>query len=105
MPSKRLSVLVLAAGKGTRMRSRTIKLLHAVAGRPMVAWVLDSAKGLEPSRLITVVGYQADRVKAAVDDSGCTFVLQKEQRGTGHAVLQAARAIGSIGDSLPSSTI
>jgi len=61
----------------------------------MVAWVLDSAKGLEPSRLITVVGYQADRVKAAVDDSGCTFVLQKEQRGTGHAVLQAARAIGS----------
>ena len=43
MPPKRLSVLVLAAGKGTRMRSRTIKLLHAVAGRPMVAWVLDSA--------------------------------------------------------------
>ncbi len=95
MPSKRLSVLVLAAGKGTRMRSRTIKLLHPVAGRPMVAWVLDAAKMLGPSRTITVVGYQADRVRAALANSGSTFVLQKEQRGTGHAVLRAARAIGS----------
>ncbi len=95
MPGKRLSVLVLAAGKGTRMRSRTIKLLHAVAGRPMVAWVLDAAQALKPSTTITVVGYQADRVKAALADSGSTFVLQKVQRGTGHAVLQASRAIGS----------
>ncbi len=77
------------------MRSNTIKLLHPVAGRPMVAWVLDAVKPLKPSRTITVVGYQADRVEAALTDSGSTFVLQKEQRGTGHAVLQAARAIGS----------
>ena len=95
MPAGRLSVLVLAAGKGTRMRSRTIKLLHAVAGRPMVAWVLDAANALKPARTITVVGYQADRVKAALADSGTTFVLQEEQRGTGHAVLRASRAIGS----------
>jgi bifunctional UDP-N-acetylglucosamine pyrophosphorylase/glucosamine-1-phosphate N-acetyltransferase len=95
LPSKRLSVLVLAAGKGTRLRSRTIKLLHNVAGRPMVAWVLDAAQALKPAATITVVGYQADRVKAALGDSGSTFVLQKEQRGTGHAVLQASRAIGS----------
>jgi bifunctional UDP-N-acetylglucosamine pyrophosphorylase/glucosamine-1-phosphate N-acetyltransferase len=95
LPAKRLSVLVLAAGKGTRLRSGTIKLLHAVAGRPMVSWVLDAAQALKPSATITVVGFQADRVKAALADSGSAFVLQKEQRGTGHAVLQASRAIGS----------
>ncbi len=69
------------------MRSRTIKLLHAVAGRPMVAWVLDAAKALGPTRTITVVGYQAEQVKDALADSGSAFVLQKEQRGTGHAVV------------------
>jgi bifunctional UDP-N-acetylglucosamine pyrophosphorylase/glucosamine-1-phosphate N-acetyltransferase len=95
LPSKRLSVLVLAAGKGTRLRSKTIKLLHAVAGRPMVSWVIDAAQALKPATTITVVGYQADQVRQALADSGSTFVLQKEQRGTGHAVLQAARAIGS----------
>jgi len=77
------------------MRSKTIKLLHAVAGRPMVGWVLDAAQALKPARTITIVGYQAEQVKAALADSGSTFVLQKEQRGTGHAVLQASRAIGS----------
>jgi bifunctional UDP-N-acetylglucosamine pyrophosphorylase/glucosamine-1-phosphate N-acetyltransferase len=86
---------VLAAGKGTRLRSKTIKLLHDVAGRPMAAWVLDAAKGLAPQRTITVVGYQAEQVKAALAESGTSFVLQKEQRGTGHAVLQASRVIGS----------
>ena len=97
MPSKRrpLTVLVLAAGKGTRLRSKTIKLLHGVAGRPMVCWVLDSAAALKPTRTLAVVGYQADAVKAALADSGCSFVLQQEQRGTGHAVLQASRAVGS----------
>jgi len=86
---------VLAAGKGTRLRSKTIKLLHAVAGRPMVVWVLDVANGLTPTRTITVVGHQADQVKAELADTGTSFVLQKEQRGTGHAVLQASRAIGA----------
>lgn len=97
MPSRRrpLSVLVLAAGKGTRLRSKTIKLLHPVAGRTMVAWVLEVAAGLAPARTITVVGYQADLVKAALAGHDTSFVLQKEQRGTGHAVLQASRAIGS----------
>ena len=77
------------------MRSRTIKLLHAVAGRPMVAWVLDAAQALKPARTITVVGYQGNQVKAALADSGSAFVRQEDQRGTGHAVLRAARAIGS----------
>ena len=77
------------------MRSRTIKLLHPVAGRPMVALALETVQALSPSRVIGVVGFQADKVRKALDGYGCTFVLQKEQRGTGHAVLQAARAIGS----------
>ena len=95
-----LSVLVLAAGKGTRLRSKTIKLLHGVAGRPMVAWVLDAAAALKPTNTVTVVGYQADAVREALGEAGGKFVLQKEQRGTGHAVLQAARAVGKGGPML-----
>ncbi|NIM02222.1 MAG: UDP-N-acetylglucosamine diphosphorylase/glucosamine-1-phosphate N-acetyltransferase [Acidobacteria bacterium] len=82
------------------MRSKTIKLLHPVAGRPMVAWVLDAAAALKPAKSVTVVGYQADRVRSALAHSRSSFVLQKEQRGTGHAVLQAARHIGSKPGSL-----
>ena len=52
-----LTVLVLAAGKGTRLRSRTIKLLHPVAGRPMLAHVLEAARSLKPDRLVTVIGF------------------------------------------------
>jgi bifunctional UDP-N-acetylglucosamine pyrophosphorylase/glucosamine-1-phosphate N-acetyltransferase len=95
-----LTVLVLAAGKGTRLRSKTIKLLHSVAGRPMVGWVLEAAAALKPTRTVTVVGYQADAVREALGDAGGRFVLQKEQRGTGHAVLQASRAVGGDGGPL-----
>jgi bifunctional UDP-N-acetylglucosamine pyrophosphorylase/glucosamine-1-phosphate N-acetyltransferase len=90
-----LTVVVLAAGQGTRMRSSTIKLLHAVAGRPMVTLALDAVTALRPSKVITVVGFQAERVREALDGHVCDFALQKEQRGTGHAVLQAAGRIGS----------
>ena len=90
-----LTVVVLAAGQGVRMRSRTIKLLHPVAGRPMIALALDTVQALSPSRVITVVGFQADRVREALNGYRSAFVLQKEQRGTGHAVLQAAREIGN----------
>jgi len=89
-PTPRLLVLVLAAGQGTRLRSKRIKLLHDVAGRPMAAHVLEAARALKPGRLITVVGFQAEAVQAALQDTGSEFVMQAEQRGTGHAVLQAA---------------
>ena len=88
-----LTVLVLAAGQGKRLRSKTTKLLHPVAGRPMVAHVLEAARALKPARLITVVGHQADRVREALAGFDTTFVLQRERRGTGHAVMQAAREI------------
>jgi bifunctional UDP-N-acetylglucosamine pyrophosphorylase/glucosamine-1-phosphate N-acetyltransferase len=90
---KSLTVLVLAAGKGQRVRSKTIKLLHPVAGQPMVAHVLDVARALKPRRLISVIGHQAEAVRAALTPGCSSFVLQKQQRGTGHAVLQAAREI------------
>ena len=90
-----LVVLVLAAGKGTRLRSKTIKLLHQVAGRPMVAHVLEAGRALKPSTLITVVGYQSERVRGALEGLSDSFVEQREQLGTGHAVLQAARRISA----------
>ncbi len=85
-----LTVLVLAAGLGKRMRSRRIKILHELAGRPMAAHVLEAARALEPLRIVTVVGHQAGEVQEALRGLSDEFVLQAEQRGTGHAVLQAA---------------
>jgi bifunctional UDP-N-acetylglucosamine pyrophosphorylase/glucosamine-1-phosphate N-acetyltransferase len=88
-PRDPLTVVVLAAGLGKRMRSKKIKLLHDVAGRPMVARVTEIVRALRPRYLRVVVGHQADLVKGALDGLCDDFVLQKEQRGTGHAVLQA----------------
>lgn len=89
-----VTALIMAAGQGTRLRSKKIKLLHEVAGQPMLAHVVAAARSLRPERLITIVGYQADLVTTALGEAGGTYVLQREQNGTGHAVLQAARAIG-----------
>ena len=89
----RLTVLILAAGQGTRLKSKTIKLLHPVAGQPMVTWVARAARALKPDRVVAVVGYQADAVRLALGDLADAFVLQTEQRGTGHAVLTARREV------------
>lgn len=88
-----LTVLLLAAGQGKRLKSRTIKLLHSVAGRPMVAWAADAVRALKPRRVVAVVGFQADGVRAALDGVCDAFVVQSEQRGTGHAVLSARREV------------
>ena len=64
----KLTVLILAAGKGQRLRSKTIKLLHPVAGLPMVTRVAETVRALKPTRVVTVVGYQADQVRAALAD-------------------------------------
>jgi len=95
-----LRVLILAAGQGKRLRSKTIKLLHGVAGRPMVAHLLDAVRALSPVETVVVVGHDADRVRTALAGSGCTFVLQREQRGTGHAVLAAAPRLPRRGPAL-----
>ena len=79
--------IVLAAGKGTRMKSDKPKVVHEVLYKPMINHVVDELKDLGVDETIVVVGHGADQVKAIVD--GVTFVEQKEQLGTGHAVLQA----------------
>ncbi len=89
------AVLVLAAGQGKRLRSKTIKLLHPVAGEPMVTHVVRAARALRPDRLLAVVGFQRDAVRAVLENLVDGFVDQTEQRGTGHAVMQAAPALGA----------
>jgi bifunctional UDP-N-acetylglucosamine pyrophosphorylase/glucosamine-1-phosphate N-acetyltransferase len=88
-----LTVLLLAAGQGTRLKSKTIKLLHPVAGQPMVTWVARATQALRPSRTVAVVGFQGERVQAALGGLCDAFAVQAEQRGTGHAVMQAAGAL------------
>ena len=88
----------MAAGEGTRMRSRKAKVLHELAGRPLVHYALDAAVPLKPERTLVIVGHQADAVAALVGDRA-ECVLQAEQLGTGHAVLQTKRALrGFAGD-------
>jgi UDP-N-acetylglucosamine diphosphorylase/glucosamine-1-phosphate N-acetyltransferase len=82
-------MIVLAAGKGTRMHSSLAKVLHSLAGRVLLAHVLDVATSLAPQHLIVVVGYQAALVQQACEPYGVTCVLQEPQLGTGHAVAQA----------------
>lgn len=85
---RELAVLVLAAGQGTRMKSERNKVLHELAGRPMLGFSLAAAEELEPSRLGVVVGNDADDVREAYAGRA-SFVLQAEQLGTGHAVMMA----------------
>jgi len=84
-----LAVVILAAGKGTRMKSDLVKVLHPVAGSPMLSYSLDLSRNLKPSRLVVVVGFQADLVQERFKAENISFALQKEQLGTGHAVLAA----------------
>ncbi|NLZ09854.1 bifunctional UDP-N-acetylglucosamine diphosphorylase/glucosamine-1-phosphate N-acetyltransferase GlmU [Neopusillimonas aromaticivorans] len=85
-----LNIVILAAGLGKRMQSSLPKVLHAVAGKSMLAHVIENARMLEPSRIVVVVGHGADAVKAAfAHEAGLDFVLQSPQQGTGHAVMQA----------------
>jgi len=88
-----LSVLVLAAGKGTRMKSDLAKVLHPMLGQPMLAHVLKAVRALKPERLVVVTGYQADRVEAVVGGKDIIFVQQIEQLGTGHAVSVAREVL------------
>ncbi len=88
-----LAIVILAAGKGTRMKSDLVKVLHPLAGRPMLSYSLDLARRFRPERLAVVVGFQADLVEERCKDEGLIFVRQEEQLGTGHAVLASAPAL------------
>ncbi len=84
-----LNIIILAAGKGTRMHSDKPKVLHALAGRPLLRHVLDTAAHFTPDTCCVVYGHGGDAVPSAMADSGTSFVLQEPQLGTGHAVQQA----------------
>ncbi|MGM0238445.1 bifunctional UDP-N-acetylglucosamine diphosphorylase/glucosamine-1-phosphate N-acetyltransferase GlmU [Enterococcus sp. AZ103] len=81
--------IILAAGKGTRMKSKLYKVLHPVAGKPMVEHIIERVIETKPSEIVTVVGHGAEKVKEQLGDR-TEYVVQEEQLGTGHAVMQAA---------------
>src|SRR5215471_3260342 len=85
-----LAVLIMSAGKGTRLKSKRAKVLHQVGGKPLLAHVIASAKQVVPAENVyVIVGHQSDEVRAAVQTAGVKFVLQAEQRGTGHAIMSS----------------
>ena len=93
-----LAVAVLAAGKGTRMRSAHPKVLQPLAGATLVDWVLQSCEPLNPQRWLMVVGHQAERVQQHLqrDHQRLEFVLQQPQLGTGHSVQQLLQPLGDF---------
>src|SRR5215475_438350 len=88
-----LSVVILAAGQGKRMKSELPKVLQPVAGRPLLAHVIDAAQVLEPTAIYVVYGHGGDRVREVLKDEQVSWVLQAERLGTGHAVMQATPSI------------
>ena len=96
-----LAIIILAAGQGTRMKSDLHKVLHPLAGRPMLLHLMATAAALEPARTVIVVGARREQVEGAVAGTGASVVAQEPQLGTGHAVLQAREALaGFDGDVL-----
>ncbi|MDH5568071.1 MAG: NTP transferase domain-containing protein, partial [Myxococcales bacterium] len=95
-----LAALILAAGKGTRLKSRLPKVLHSVCGDPLLAFALTAAESLAPERSLVVIGHEAESVRARFAGRA-EFITQAEQRGTGHAVQQCQQPLeGFQGDVL-----
>ncbi len=94
MSNHDLAVMVLAAGKGTRLKSNLAKVLHRAGGRTLVEHIVRSCGPLKARETVVVVGHQAEQVAAVVEPLGATTVLQQPQNGTGHAVLVAKRPLG-----------
>ncbi|MDT8444537.1 MAG: bifunctional UDP-N-acetylglucosamine diphosphorylase/glucosamine-1-phosphate N-acetyltransferase GlmU [Desulfuromonadales bacterium] len=94
--SKKLAAVILAAGQGTRMKSDLPKVLHQVAGKPMLNHVVQTARDLEAAPVISVIGHAADQVRRSLASENLCFVLQAEQLGTGHALLCAEAALESF---------
>ncbi len=95
-----VDVIILAAGKGTRMRSQMPKVLHPIAGKSMLAHVIESARQLTDAKLHIVIGHGAEQVKAVDSGDDINWVMQEEQLGTGHAVLQTVPGLRPEGTSI-----
>ena len=101
MQDAKLAIVIMAAGKGTRLKSRRPKVLHEIGGRPLLGHVIAAASRIvAPEHIYVVVGHQADRVREAVAQTGVRFVEQTEQRGTGHAIQCAAGSIAGYDNTL-----
>ncbi len=93
-----LSAIILAAGKATRMKSDRVKVLHEICGRPMLSYVIDACRAVGVSKLFLVIGHDRQRVIDTYRDANdITWVVQEEQKGTGHAVLVCQPAMQSAG--------
>jgi bifunctional UDP-N-acetylglucosamine pyrophosphorylase/glucosamine-1-phosphate N-acetyltransferase len=94
VPSPRIAIAIMAAGKGTRLKSQLPKVLHEVGGKPLLEHVIRAAVRLVPATdVFAIIGHDADRVRSATQHTGVNFVLQSEQRGTGHALMVAREAL------------
>jgi bifunctional UDP-N-acetylglucosamine pyrophosphorylase / glucosamine-1-phosphate N-acetyltransferase len=95
-PGSKLAIVIMAAGKGTRLKSRRAKVLHEIGGKSLLSHVIAAAsKVVAPQDIVAVIGHQAERVREAVGATGVRFAEQTEQRGTGHAVQSASAAIAA----------
>jgi bifunctional UDP-N-acetylglucosamine pyrophosphorylase/glucosamine-1-phosphate N-acetyltransferase len=95
-PAPRVAIAIMAAGKGTRLKSQLPKVLHEVGGKPLLAHVIAAAtRVVPPADVFAIIGHEADRVRAAVANTGANFVLQPDQRGTGHALMVAEPALSA----------
>ncbi|GAC1631747.1 MAG: bifunctional UDP-N-acetylglucosamine diphosphorylase/glucosamine-1-phosphate N-acetyltransferase GlmU [Candidatus Acidiferrum sp.] len=95
MRNKDVVIVILAAGKGTRLRSSLAKVLHPAGGRPLVESVVRACLPVAPKKIVAIVGHQAEQVTGAIEALGVESVLQQPQNGTGHAMLVAKRTIGN----------
>jgi UDP-N-acetylglucosamine pyrophosphorylase len=84
-----LAIVIMAAGKGTRMQSDLPKVLHEANGKPLVAYVIEKSQALDPEKIVLIVGHQADLVRQATASFPVEYALQEPQHGTGHAVMQS----------------
>jgi bifunctional UDP-N-acetylglucosamine pyrophosphorylase/glucosamine-1-phosphate N-acetyltransferase len=91
--SNPLEIIILAAGKGSRMKSELPKVLHPIAGKPMLTRILDTANALNPAKIHVVVGHKKDQIIQSINDDTINWVEQTEQLGTGHAVDQALPSV------------
>ncbi|MCM8595244.1 bifunctional UDP-N-acetylglucosamine diphosphorylase/glucosamine-1-phosphate N-acetyltransferase GlmU [Accumulibacter sp.] len=95
-----MNIVILAAGQGKRMHSNLPKVLHPLAGKPLVEHVIETARSLEPQRICLVHGHGGEAVRASVDAPDLTWVLQEPQLGTGHALMQALPELCDSGSTL-----
>src|SRR5713226_460604 len=93
-----VTVVILAAGLGTRMKSRRAKVLHEAGGKTLIEHTVDTALSIaRPGHVFVVVGHQADQVRRAVESRGVRFIEQTEQKGTGHALMAGHASLERLG--------